>query len=173
MKPILIVLFFAISAQAQTNTTIKKEKIKTLFVLMHQDSLIIKTIDVMTNAMVKNMSAIFTDSTYTKAGFDGSKFMQRIMEKSKIKSSENALQLLNKDMVDVYDKYFSLEEIELFSVFYSSPSGQKLLSQMPSITKDIMDAMSAKYQPAAMESMIKDIEELAKEMKEENKVEKK
>jgi uncharacterized protein len=173
MKPILIVLFFAISAQAQTNTTIKKEKIKTLFVLMHQDSLIIKTIDVMTNAMVKNMSAIFTDSTYTKAGFDGSKFMQRIMEKSKIKSSENALQLLNKDMVDVYDKYFSLEEIELFSVFYSSPSGQKLLSQMPSITKDIMDAMSAKYKPAAMESMIKDIEELAKEMKEENKVEKK
>ncbi len=86
------------------------------------------------------------------------------MERSMKKSKENALRLLNEDMVDIYDKYFTMEEIADFTTFYQSKSGQKLLNKMPDITKDIMDIMSAKYQKDFQQSFMKDVEEITNEI---------
>ena len=139
---------------------------------MHQDSLIVKTFDGMTTSMVKSMSTMFNDTTYTNHGIDVSKIMQRLVDKSMKKSKENALKLLNEDMVDIYDKYFTLEEIEDFANFYKSKSGQKLLNQMPDITKDIMTIMSTQYQGDFQQSFMKDIEEVTNEITEQMKSQK-
>lgn len=80
------------------------------------------------------------------------------------KSRENALRLLNEDMVDIYDKYFTAEEIEDFAAFYRSKSGQTMLNQMPAISKDIMDVMSVKYQKDFQQSLMKDVEEITNEV---------
>jgi len=161
-----LTLVLALTTQGQPA---KKEKIKTLFALMHQDSLMIRTIDAMTTSMVNNMTKIFNDTVYTNHGIDPSVIAQKLMKKSLQKSKENALKLLNGDMVDIYDKYFTIEEIDDFSNFYKSKSGQKLLNQMPNITKDIMAVMSTKYQADFQQSFMKDIQEMTNEMTEQMK----
>jgi hypothetical protein len=175
MKKLLLplTLLLTLVSQGQTQNSAKKEKIKQLFVLMHQDSLITKTLDAMTSSMVQSMSTIFNDTTYTNHGVDVSKITQKLMERSMKKSKENALKLLNEDMADIYDKYFTTEEIEDFTVFYKSKSGQKLLNQMPDITKDVMAIMSAKYQKDFQQSFVKDIEELTNEILEQIKAQQK
>ena len=168
-----IALFFALTTQGLTQNLTKKEKIKTLFALMHQDSLVIKTIDGMTSSMIKNMTRIFSDTSYSKMNLDISIITQKLMENSMQKSKENALKLLNVDMVDIYDKYFTIEEIDDFSVFYKSKSAQKMLTQMPDITKDIMNIMTTKYQTDMQQSFMKQIEEMTKEITEKKKAEQK
>ena len=165
-------LFIALASQGQVLNSTKKENIKNLFILMHQDSLIIKTIDAMTSSMVKTMSMVFNDTIYTNHGVDVSKISQKLMERSMKRSKENALQLLNEDMVDIYDKYFTVEEIEDFAVFYRSKSGQKLLNQTPAISKDVMTIMSIKYQKDFQQSFRKDIEEITNEITEQMKTQK-
>ena len=168
-----IALFFALTTQGLAQNLTKKEKIKTLFALMHQDSLVIKTIDGMTSSMFNNMTRMFNDTNYTKLGLDFSYLTKKIMENSMQKSKESALKFLNVDMVDIYDKYFTIEEIDDFSVFYKSKSAQKMLSQMPDISKDIMTIMSTKYQADIQQSFMKEIEEMTKESTEQKKAEQK
>ena len=72
-------------------------------------------------------------------------------------------------MVDIYDKYFTLEEINDFTVFYKTKSGQRLLNTMPDITKDVMAIMSAKYQKDAQQSFMKDLEEITNDITEQMK----
>lgn len=169
MKRLLLpfALLIALASQAQAQHAAKKEKIKALFASMHQDSLIIKTLDGMTASMVNSMSTIFNDTAYTNHGVDVSKVTQKLMERSMQRSKVTALRLLNEDMVDIYDKHFTIEEIEDFSTFYKSRSGQKLLSEMPDITKDVMAVMTTKYQKDFQASLMKDLEEVTKEVSDE------
>lgn len=175
MKQTLLLagLLLALTTQGQSQNLTKKEKIKALFIIMHQDSLMIKTIDGMTTSMVNNMTKLFSDTTYSKMGFDVSQMTKKLMEKSMQKSKENALKLLNGDMVDIYDKYFTVEEVDDFIIFYKSKSGQKMLTQMPDITKDIMAVMTTKYQTEFQQSVMKDIEEMTNEMTEKMKAKQK
>ena len=161
--PLSIALFFALTLNGLAQNPTKAEKIKTLFALIHQDSLVIKTIDGMTSSMFNNMTRMFSDTNYTKLGLDFSNLTKKIMENSMQKSKESALKFLNVDMVDIYDKYFTIEEIDDFIVFYKSKSAQKMLSQMPDISKDIMTIMSTKYQADIQQSFMKEIEEMTKE----------
>src|SRR4030095_7014727 len=112
MKKIIFVaaLFIASISPARSQDSPKKDKIKSLFKLMHQDSLIIRTFDVMAESMVNNMSTVFKDSIYANAGVDGENLARKLTAMSMKKSKENALRLLNEDLVDIYDKYFTLEE---------------------------------------------------------------
>jgi uncharacterized protein len=175
MRHILVsvALFFAFTSQVESQNLSKKEKIKTLLTLMHQDSLMIKTIEGMTTSMAKNMTMMFSDSNYTKMGIDISAMTQKLMDKHMQNSMENALKLINEDMVDIYDKYFTMEEIDDFSIFYKSKSGQKMLAQMPDITKDMMKIMTTKYQTDFQQSFLKDIEAMTKEMTEQMKAKQK
>ena len=155
-----LVFILVLTTIGQSQDVTKKEKIKGLFALMHQDSLIIKTFDAMTTSMVSNMTKIFSDTTYTNIGIDAAEISQRLIAKTMKKSKDNALNLLNFDMVDIYDKYFTSEEVDDFSNFYKSKSGQKLLTQMPNITKDIMTVMTIKYQSDFQQSLMKDVQEI-------------
>ncbi len=85
------------------------------------------------------------------------------------KSKEIALKLVNEDMVNIYDKYFTTEEIDDFIGFYKSRSGQKLLAQTPDITKDVMAIMTTKYQADFQQSFVKEVQEIIKEMEKEMK----
>jgi len=139
---------------------------------MHQDSLMIKTIDVMTQSMMNNMTKVFEDTMYTNMGLDMSKYTKKLMDRSLKQSKENAIKLLNYDLVDIYDRYFTAAEIDDFSTFYKSASGQKLLSQTPNITKDVMAIMTTKYQADFRESLMKDLQEMSKEIEAEVKAKK-
>ncbi len=165
-QTVLLVGFILIlTTLAQSQNSPKKEKIKALFAVMHQDSTVIKTIDAMTASMVNNMTKMLSDPKYSSQDIDVSKLSKRLMEKSMQRSKENALKLLNEDMVDIYDKYFSIEEIDDFTKFYKSTSGQKMIAHLPDISKDVMAVMSTKYQADFQQTIMKDIEEITNELR--------
>jgi uncharacterized protein len=171
MRKLLLSLtvLLVLASQGQAQDSVKKEKIRALFALMHQDSLMAKMLDGMTSSFVKSMSTMFNDSVYKKHGVDVVKLREKLIVKSMQRSKVHALRLVNEDMVDVYDKHFTLEEIQDFTTFYQSPSGQKLLSQTPGIAKDLMDIMATKYQKESQQSMMQDIKEVTNEMSEQTK----
>ena len=83
-----LTLLFCISIYAHAQTETKKQKIKTLFSLMHQDSLINKTFDAMSSSMAKQMATIFKDTLYKNAGINYSDRYAKIMQKSMEASKE-------------------------------------------------------------------------------------
>jgi uncharacterized protein len=50
------------------------------------------------------------------------------------------------DMVPVYQKHFTKSDIEALTAFYSSPTGQKFLHEMPAVTAETMKAVYPKIQ---------------------------
>jgi len=52
---------------------------------------------------------------------------------AKIKS-EDLLEMI----IPLYDKYYTLEDLQAVNLFYSSPGGQKFLSSLPQITAESM-----------------------------------
>jgi hypothetical protein len=160
---ILIAVLVCINLCGYSQNEAKKERIKYLFSLMHQDTLINKTFDAMSSSMTAQMTTMFQDSMYTQAGFKFEEHSEAIMKKVMEVSKANAKKLMSEDMVDIYDKYFASEDIENFIVFYSSASGQKMIAMLPETTKDIMSAMTAKYQPSIQQAIMKAVEEMMNE----------
>ena len=52
------------------------------------------------------------------------------------------------DMVVVYQKHFSKSEIDGMITFYSSPTGQKFLHEMPAVTAETMQLIYPRIQAA-------------------------
>jgi hypothetical protein len=165
MKPHLYIaaILFCVSLHAQAQNHEKKARIKYLFSLMKQDSLVLKQVDASINAY-KSLSNSIVDSTRVK--LDSSMiqrrdvFMQKIINVTKV----NALKLLNEDMVDVYDQYFTDEEIEAFCVFYQTPAGKKMIDNTPAIAKDVMTRSMTKYQPELMKLIKEFMDESKREI---------
>ena len=146
---LIATILVSLSLHTQAQNVDKRTRIKYLFTLMKQDSLLLKQIDVSlassrkTSDMVLKNAQVPMDSLMLKR-LDV--FTQKMIEKSR----ENALKLINEDMVEVYDQYFTLEEIEDFCTFYQTPAGRKLINNTSAIADDIAKRSATKYQPEIM-----------------------
>jgi uncharacterized protein len=163
LTSILFLLVFTLQVKSQES--IKKEKIKELFKVMHQDSLMQKTMDVFINFASQSFDRLKNDGDYQKEGHDFSKLMKEFMDKNKQHLYKISRTLLDNDMVEIYDKNFSMEEIDDFTNFYKTPSGQKMLMKMPGISNDIMNVMQTKYLADYQKSMMKDLEEIKEKIR--------
>ena len=68
-------------------------------------------------------------------------------------------------MVPVYQKHFTKGDIEALVAFYSGPTGQKLLKELPAITQEAMQASSGvmrKFMDQAMRQVQEQIAPLQK-----------
>ncbi len=54
-------------------------------------------------------------------------------------------EMLN-DMVPVYQRHFTKSDIDALTAFYSSPTGQKFLHEMPAVTAETMKAIYPRIQ---------------------------
>ncbi len=70
------------------------------------------------------------------------------------------------DIIPVYQKYLSRADVEAMIVFYSSPTGKKLIDKMPEMTQEAMQVSYARMQ-AQMETML---DQMDKKMKQNEKV---
>jgi hypothetical protein len=66
------------------------------------------------------------------------------------------------DMVPVYEKHLNRGDVDPMSTFYSSPTGQKLMKEMPAMTAESMQAAGPRMQ-AMMDKMMDRIERIAEE----------
>jgi hypothetical protein len=68
-------------------------------------------------------------------------------------------------MVPVYQKHFTKGDINNLITFYSSPTGQKVLEEMPAIAGESMAAMMPimrKYMEESKERVEQEVEEMEK-----------
>jgi len=142
MKKVVLVILFCTAAFISSYSQTKQESIKELFHLMQQDSLMDKMFTSMIPPMMKQMQSQMPvkDSTArARTNEMMSSTMQTVKEITK--------RMINEDVVLLYDKYFSENEINDFITFYKSPSGKKLIKVTPDIQKDLMMVMMQKYIP--------------------------
>jgi uncharacterized protein len=66
------------------------------------------------------------------------------------------------DIVPIYQEHFSGTDIAAMSAFYSSPTGQKMLNEMPSLTAESMQASYTRMQKQ-MDTMMQRLEQIQKE----------
>lgn len=160
MKSITLIIAslitFNVCSLAQS--TPKKEAIKELLAIMHQDSLMVKMMKQMTTAMSTGMNATMQKANIADTFYSNNSKM--MMDKSMEATKGIMLRMVKEDMVDVYDKYFSMQEIQDFMIFYKSKSGQKLLEKTPDLSNDMITIMQTKYGAEMQQAMMKAMEEM-------------
>ncbi len=62
-------------------------------------------------------------------------------------------EMLN-DMIPVYQRHFTKSEIDSLTAFYSSPTGQKFLHEMPAVTSETMQTVFPRIQ-ASVDAALK------------------
>jgi hypothetical protein len=62
------------------------------------------------------------------------------------------------DMIPVYQRHFNKSDIDGLIAFYSSPTGQKFLREMPAVTAESMQAAYPRIQ-SALDAALKRVEE--------------
>jgi hypothetical protein len=72
------------------------------------------------------------------------------------------------DMIPIYQKHFSKTDIDAMSTFYASPTGQKMMREMPVLTTESMQASYARMQKQ-MDTLMRKAEQMEKEDQEKGK----
>jgi uncharacterized protein len=75
------------------------------------------------------------------------------------------------DMIPIYQKHLTQADVDAMIVFYSSPTGKKLMQQMPQITQEAMQA-SYKRMQKQIDAAVQRVEDMAKEEQQEKQQQK-
>ncbi|WP_207533285.1 DUF2059 domain-containing protein [Desertivirga arenae] len=145
-RTILSLVFIAI-AFSDSYAQSKKESIKELFHLMQTDSLMDKTFSAILPSIKQSMEAQAPNAAAREKSTQAFTTVMTI-------AKDICKRMINEDMVDIYDRNFSEDEIREFTAFYRTPAGQKMLQVLPEIQKEIMTLMMQKYMPE-MQTRIK------------------
>ena len=78
------------------------------------------------------------------------KFLDTFFQKFRTRFTET--DLINA-IVPIYARHYSLEDIQALNAFYESPLGQRVMRELPEITKESQAAGAAIGQKAAMETL--------------------
>ncbi len=137
MKKVVLILMICIPSLMSYSQT-KQESIKQLFHVMQLDSIMDKTFSSMLPAIMSQMK-----NENPLVNERASEMMKTSMQTAKVIVKK----MMDEDMVTVYDKYFSQNEINDYISFYKSKSGQKFIEMTPNVSKDLMVIMMQKYMP--------------------------
>lgn len=127
----------------------KKEDIKTLFQLMQSDKMIDKTMEGISSVMSQQFLGQFSEDKEIL------KKMTDFMETE----TKAAAKKMRVNMMAVYEKHFTHQDIKEYIKFYQSPAGKKMLKKQPEIQKDMLE-YNMEYLPDLQEKISKIIEEL-------------
>jgi len=143
---------FVFHLSAQT----KSEKIKELFVTMRVD----ETIKVMSDnisALMLKRASLFGKTKKDSIHSPIDSNYENTMKEEIIAFTKK---VIDRDMVGLYDKYFSIEEIQKYIDFYKTPEGQKMISVLPGIQKDLMSNMMSKDIPEFISKLVEKRKEI-------------
>lgn len=145
-KSLLIILLAAlalnVSAQNPHDKTLK------LFKLME--------IDKSMNEMSGSMMAVFSQSKM----FAGDQKKQKELVIFSQSELRKLIPQITADMVPIYERYFTQQEIQKYIDFYSTPEGKKLAGSAPIIQKQMLTNMMTKYMPQLQKKLASKMQEL-------------
>jgi len=147
MRGILVSCFiclstFTVTAQVTVSTTTdkpaSKEDVQRLFQVMqinHQMKLVMDSMMKQQKALIReNMKKRYPQITKERI----EEFDQMMQEGMKDFSVDEMID----SIIPVYQRHFTKEDIDAMCAFYSTPAGQKFLTEMPDMTAESMQAAS-------------------------------
>ena len=144
MKRVLttIVLLFSLTTMARADEASRRVKVAQLIEVMHLSAMTDQMMALM-KAQVSDMRKMFpSDETMTP---EQEKLVQEFSEKSMdLAIKTMGWKALEPDIIDIYAKNFSDDEVDAMLKFYSSPVGQSVLSKMPQMTTAMMTVVQQK-----------------------------
>jgi len=75
---------------------------------------------------------------------------------------EMPLDAMLDDMIPVYQKYLNQSDVDAMIVFYQSPTGKKLIAEMPLITQEAMQ-VSYRHMEKQVDAVMQKVEDMVKE----------
>ncbi len=149
MKKLFVIFISFMLLGGILSAQTKKDDIRELFTLLDPGQMIDK--------IFENMIDVFKHHGNTQIRQQDQEEFTDYLTKEVKSMTDN---LINEHMLNIYDKYFTHEEIKSLIKFYKTPAGKKMISTMPDIQKDIMTIMMNKHIPEFQEKIQKKMEEL-------------
>jgi hypothetical protein len=152
------------TAPSTGDTPASKEDIQKLFEVMQIHQQMRQVMD----AMMKQQTTMIDETLkkrYPQTSADKiARANQMIAETMK----DMPMDAMLDDMIPIYQRHFSKTDIDAMSIFYASPTGQKMMREMPALTSESMQASYARMQKQ-MDAMTKQAEQIIKEGQEKPK----
>jgi uncharacterized protein len=158
MKIIIISAFAVLSSHfGFSQGQAQKDSCKVLFKLMRQEEIIKQTFDVISKSTATALQSYLSDPQYQE-------IIQKILDSNMKRQIEMTYKIMNEDMVDIYVKHYTQNDIENLLLFYRSQVGQKTLDVTPLITHDYMQIYQEKYAPVIQNEMMEEIKNMIMEI---------
>ena len=146
--------------QAAVDTSASREDIRKLFDVMRIRDQMKQLMDQVTNQMksmnheqIKKHDPQVTDEEIARLDAMSDQYLKDI-----------PIDGMLDDMVPVYQKHLTKADVDAMVGFYSSPTGQKILTEMPAMTAEGMQAMQPR-----MRKMMEDASEKMEKMTQQQK----
>jgi len=161
---VLLALFsaFSLGALAQESgpdSPATREDVQKYLEAMHSDEMMHQMMDAMANPLHKMVHEQYLrDQDKLPPDFEAR--MNKLMDGM---LKEMPLQEMMQSTVPTYQKHFTKGELQALTQFYSTPTGQKILREMPAIMSETMEAMTPIIM-RNMDRMKSDLEQQVAEM---------
>ena len=147
-------------AQPSPSTTVpaSRQDVLELFKVMHIHDQMRSVMD----SMTKQQSALVHETMkkrYPQIAEERLEQFDAMMEES---MKDFPVDAIIDDLVPVYQKHLSRTDVTAMNVFYSSPTGQKLLREMPAMTSESMQLSYGRMQKQ-MDAMMERMQKMMKE----------
>jgi uncharacterized protein len=159
-----LILFVAATALAQQPASVtgdaaaSKEDIQHLFEVMQIHQQMRQVMD----AMMKQQSTMIHETLKNRYPQTSAERIARADQLISETMKDMPMDAILDDMIPIYQKHFSKTDIDAMSTFYASPTGQKMMREMPALTTEAMQASYARMQKQ-MDAMMQRAEQIVKE----------
>jgi uncharacterized protein len=160
-----LILFVAATVLAQqpapvigSDAAASKEDIQHLFEVMQIHQQMRQVMDV----MMKQQSTMIHETLKNRYPQTSAERIARADQLISETMKDMPMDAILDDMIPIYQKHFSKPDIDAMSTFYASPTGQKMMREMPALTTEAMQASYARMQKQ-MDAMMQRAEQIVKE----------
>jgi hypothetical protein len=159
---IVLLATSVVLAQQATPTTgdppASKEDIQKLFEIMQIHQQMRQVMD----AMMKQQSAMIDETLKRRYPHTSAEKIARANRMIEETMKDMPMDAMLDDMIPIYQRHFSKTDIDAMSTFYASPTGQKMMRDMPALTSESMQASYVRLQKQ-MDALTKQAEQIVKE----------
>ncbi len=168
MKPLRISLVLLLLAASTTfaqqavtlpgDTPATKEDIQKLFEVMQIHQQMRQVMD----AMMKQQTAMIHETLKKRYPQTSPERIARADQLIAETIKDMPMDAMLDDMIPIYQRHFTKTDIDAMSTFYGSPTGQKMMREMPQLTTESMQASYARMQKQ-MDTITQKAEQIVKE----------
>lgn len=143
-----VILLVATAAYAQQpapapgDAAASKEDVQHLFEVMQIHQQMRQVMD----AMMKQQTAMIHETLKKRYPQSSPEKIARADQLIAETMKDMPMDAMLDDMIPIYQRHFSKTDIDAMSTFYGSPTGQKMMREMPQLTTESMQASYARMQ---------------------------